>query len=117
MFTKGKCSRSGPGRIENIKIKTKLLHLRHEIFCKLYTLSKLLIYTFTFRYSLASRAFPNAKYYVAQFPMGSKFHFSQWKISSSKFIFIGKYLKFKEIEYFFHYFTILSLKCDQHYFI
>ena len=35
--------------------------------------------------------------------MGSKFPFSQWKISSSKFIFIGKYLKFKEIEYFFHY--------------
>ena len=28
--------------------------------------------------------------------MGSKFHFSQ-------FIFIDKYLKFKEIEYFIHY--------------
>ena len=35
-----------------------------RFFCKLYTLSKSVIYTFTFRYSLASRVFPNAKYYV-----------------------------------------------------
>ena len=35
--------------------------------------------------------------------MGSKFHFSQWKIHFSQFIFIDKYLKFTEIEYFIHY--------------
>ena len=71
---------------------TKLFHLKHEIFCKLYTLSKLVLYTFTF--SLASRAFGRAKYTVVctEFPMGSKFHFSQWKIYSSQFIFIDKYV-------------------------
>ena len=35
--------------------------------------------------------------------MGSKFHFSQWKIHFSQFIFIDKYLKSTEIEYFIHY--------------
>ena len=77
-----------------------------DFFCKLNTLSKTLsyivLYTFTFRYSLASRAFGKAKYYVVctEFPMDSKF---QWKIHFSQFIFIYKYLKFKEIEYFIHY--------------
>ena len=70
------------GMLKNIKIETKLSHLRHEIFCKLYTLSKSVIYTFTFRYSVVSRAFPKAKYSAVciEFPMGSKFHFFQWKI-------------------------------------
>ena len=35
--------------------------------------------------------------------MGLKYHFSQWKIYFSQFIFIDKYLIFKEIEYFIHY--------------
>ena len=70
----------------------------------IYTLSKLVIYFFTFRYSLASRAFLKAKYSVfcTEFSMGSKFYFSQWKIHFSKFISIDKYLKFKEIDYFVH---------------
>ena len=45
----------------------------------------LVICAFTFSYSLASRVFPNAKYYVVctEFSMDSKFYFSQ-------FIFIDK---------------------------
>ena len=41
-----------------------------------------LVYTFTLRYSLASRAFPKATISVVctELPAGSKFHFSQWKI-------------------------------------
>ena len=83
----------------------------------IYTLSKLVIYTFTFRYSLASRFFLKVKYYVVctEFPMGSKFHFSQWKIRFFQFVFIDKYLEFKEIEYLIHY--ILSLKCNLPYFM
>ena len=56
-----------PQRYKNPK---KLFHLSREIFCKLYTLSRLIIYTFTVRYSLAIRAFPDDKYSI-----GSKFHF------------------------------------------
>ena len=37
-----------------------------------------------------------------EFPVASKFHFSQWKINFSQFIFIDKHLKSKEIEYFIH---------------
>ena len=33
-----------------------------NFFCKLYTLSKIIIYPLTFKYSLASRAFGKAKY-------------------------------------------------------
>ena len=67
--------------LKNIKIKTKLLHLRHKMFCKLYTLSTLVIYTF--RYSLAIRAFPKAKYSVVctKFTMVSKFSFPNEKFS------------------------------------
>ena len=69
--------------LKNIKIRTKLFHLRYEIFCKLYiyTFSKLVIYTFTFWYSLSSRAFPKAKYSVVctEFPVGSKFYFHNGK--------------------------------------
>ena len=70
-----------------------------------YIHSKLVIYTFTFEYSLASGAFPNAKFYVVctEFQKGSKYHFTQWKIQFSQFNFNDKYLKFKEIEYFIHY--------------
>ena len=41
--------------------------------------------------------------------MGSKFHFFQWKTYFSQFIFIYKYLKFKE-------FMMFSLKYVQPYF-
>ena len=51
----------------------------------------------TFRY-LDGRAFPKAEN-----SMGSKFYFSHWKIHFSQFIFIDKYLIFKEIEYFIQY--------------
>ena len=65
----------------------------------------MLVYTFTLRYSLASRAFPKATIFVVctEFPVGSKSHFSQWKINFSQFIFIDKCLKSNEIEYFIHY--------------
>ena len=41
----------------------------------------LVIYTFTFIYSQARRAFPKAKYSVVctEFPMSLKFYFSKWK--------------------------------------
>ena len=42
--------------LKYIKIKINLFHLRHEIFFKLFALTKLVAYTvstFTFRYSLA----------------------------------------------------------------
>ena len=79
-------------------MQTKLLNQKQSTLC---TLSKL-VYTYNLRYSLASRAFTKAKYSVVctEFPMGLKFHFSKWKIHFSQFIFIDKYLKFKEIEYF-----------------
>ena len=78
-----------------------MFYYKHSKLC---TLSKL-VYTFTLRYSLASRVFPKATISVVctEFPVGSKFHFSQWKINFSQFIFIDKYLKSKEIEYFIHY--------------
>ena len=43
------------------------------------------ICTFTFWYSLASRAFPKAKYSVVctEFPVGLKFYSSKWKIHFS----------------------------------
>ena len=92
------------GILKNMKIQTELLHLRHDFFCKLYTLGRLVIYTFTFRYSLASRAFPKAKYSVVctELLMGSKFYFSQWRIHFSQSIFSEKYLNFNGIEYFIH---------------
>ena len=76
-----------------------MLHWRYDILCKLYTRSKLVTYTFTFRYSLASRTLPKTKYSVIcqEFLMASKFYFSQWKIHFSLFIFSEKYLKVKEI--------------------
>ena len=81
----------------------------HEIFSKLYTLSKLVIYTFTFRYNLASRASNKSKYsevcteWVPNsiFPKAKSF-FPNGKSFFTNFI--DKYLKFKEIEYFIHYF-------------
>ena len=62
------------------------------------------MYTFSCWYNLASRAFPKAKYSEVrtEFPMGSKFNFLQWKFHFSHFIFIDKYLKFKEVEYFIY---------------
>ena len=55
----------------------------------------------TFKYSLARTAFPKTKNLVicTKLPMGAKFHFCEWKIYFSQFIFIDKYLKFNEIEY------------------
>ena len=63
------------------------------------------IYTFRYRYNLASRVFPKAKNFVVstEFPMGLKFYLSQWQIYFSQFIFIDKYLKFKETECLIHY--------------
>ena len=62
------------------------------------------IYTFRYRYSLASRGFPEAKNVVvcAEFAMNSKLDFSQWKYFV-QFIFIDRYFKFKEIEYLIPY--------------
>ena len=73
-------------------MQTKLFYYKH---------SKL-VYNFTLTYRLASRAFPKATISVvcSEFPVGSKFHFSQWKINFSQFI--DKYLKSKEIKYFIH---------------
>ena len=47
----------------------------------MYILSNFVIYTFTFRYRLASRTFPKAKYSVVciKSPMGSNFYFSKLK--------------------------------------
>ena len=36
-------------------------------------------------------------------PNGLKIYCSKWKTDCSQFIFIDKYLKFKDIEYFIHY--------------
>ena len=89
------------GILKNTKIQTKLFYYKHS---KVWTLSKL-VYAFTLRYSLASRAFPKAIISVVctELPVGLKFHFSQWKINFSQFLFIDKYLRSKEIEYFIHY--------------
>ena len=55
-------------------------------------------------YSIDSRALRTKNYVVyAEFPMGLKFNFSEWKTYFSYFIFIDKYLKFKEIECLVHY--------------
>ena len=63
------------------------------------------LYTFRYRYSLANREFSKDENSVvcAEFPMGSKFNFSQWKIYFSKFIFIDKYWKLKKTEYLIHH--------------
>ena len=89
------------GILKNTKIQTKFFYYKHSKLC---TLGKL-VYTFTLRYSLANRAFPKATISVVytEFPVGSKFHFSQWNINFSPFIFIDKYFKCHEIEYFIHY--------------
>ena len=49
------------------------------------------------------RGFPKAKKCAvcAQFPLGPKFHFSQWETDFSRFI--DKFSKFDEIEYLIHY--------------
>ena len=64
---------------QKYKDPNKIISFKAKNFCKLYTLSTLVVYTFTFTYSLASRVFPKAKYSVIcrEFPMGSQFHFSQ----------------------------------------
>ena len=84
--------------LKNTKIQAKLFYYKHSKLCTLSTLE----YTFTLRYSLVNRGFPKATVSVAwsEFPVGSKLHFSQWKINFSQFIFIDKYLKSKEIKYF-----------------
>ena len=85
-----------------MKIQTKLFHYKHSELC---TLSKV-VFTFILRYnSPASKAFAKATISVVctEFPVGSKFHFSQWKINFSQFTFIEKYLKSMKIEFFIHY--------------
>ena len=69
----------------NIKIQAKSFQLRHEIFSKLYVYIYIYIYvhsvsclyTLLLLFGLASKVFPNAKYYVVctGFLMGSKFYF------------------------------------------
>ena len=61
------------GILKNTKIQTKLFYYKHSKLC---TLIKL-VYTFTLRCSLTSRAFPKAITFVVctEFPVGSKFHF------------------------------------------
>ena len=92
------------GILKNTKIQTKLFYYKPSKLC---ALSKF-VYTFTLGYSLASRAFPKATIFVVctGFPVGSKSHFSQWKINFSQFIFIDKCLKSKEIEYFIYTFFL-----------
>ena len=89
------------GILKNTKIQTKWFYYKHSKLC---TPNKL-VYTFTLRYNLASRAFPKATIseVCTEFPVGLKFHFFQSKINFSQFIFIDKYLKSKEIEYLFHF--------------
>ena len=60
------------------------------------------IYTFKYRYNLASGALPKTKHLgiYAELPVGSKFHFFKWKIYSFLLI---KNLKFKEFEYLIYY--------------
>ena len=89
------------GILKIAKIQTKLFYYKHSKLC---ILSRL-VQTFTLRYNLASRTFPKATISVVctEFPVGSKFHFSQWKIKFSQFIFMDQYLKSKEIECFIHY--------------
>ena len=47
--------------------------------------------------------FPKVKNFVvcAKFPMGPKFHFSQWKTYFTKLI--EKFLKFEEMKYLYHH--------------
>ena len=68
-------------------------------------LVKFAIYSFTFRYSLASRAFPVAKYSVVwtEFLMDSKFNFYRQKIIFPNSFSLIYTKKFKEIECFVHY--------------
>ena len=63
------------------------------------------IYTFRYRYSVASRSFPKATNSVicAEFLMSSKLHFSEWKIYFSQLVYIDEFLKFKEIKYLIYY--------------
>ena len=83
----------------NKKIQIKLFRKQS----KLRTVIKL-VHTFTLRYSLAGKTFPKLRYSVVatKCSMSLKFNFCQWKINFSQFIFIDKYLKFKEIKYFIH---------------
>ena len=59
----------------------------------MYILSNFVIYTFTFRYRLAGRTFPKAKYSVVciKSPMGSNFYFSKLKNDFSLITFSEKY--------------------------
>ena len=55
----------GQGKLESIKIQAELFHLRREIFCKLYTLSNLVIYTF--KDPAGSFLTPNIMWYAQNF--------------------------------------------------
>ena len=79
MFNKGKFSRSenpqkckNPNKITSFKAWRFLQIIYYiYIYIYIYILSNLVIHTFTFRYSLASMAFPKAKYSVlcTEFPV------------------------------------------------
>ena len=73
------------------------------------TLSKLVINTFTFLYSLVSRAILKAKYsvYAQNSQKVQNSIFSNGKfIFRNSFSLINRYLKFKEIDYFIHKFKM-----------
>ena len=83
-----------------MKIETRLFHVRYKIFrkCCIHFQIKDIVQP------AEDFLLPNIGMYVvyAEFPVGSNFHFSQWKIYFSQFIFLDKYLKFEEIEYLIH---------------
>ena len=90
-------------------------HKKSKNYYSVYGMRLFVNVVWTFKYSLASTAFPKTKNCVicTKLPMGAKFHFCEWKIYFSQFIFIDKYLKFNEIEYP----IMLNLKCGQSYFM
>ena len=89
-----KVSFQGQRNPQKYKIETKLLHLRHEIFCKLHILNKLVIYTFTFRYTFAQQGLSKSQILCAMhriangfkilfFPMKSSFLPSSFSVKNT----------------------------------
>ena len=62
------------------------------------------MYTSRYKFSLANILIDIVYFVVcAEFPMGSKYHFSQWQIYFAQFISQEKYLNFKETKHLIHY--------------
>ena len=68
-FIQCSVSFQGQGNTRKYKNPSRTILNDFNDFLKLYTLSNLVIYTFTFRYSLASRSFqtPNIMWYAQNF--------------------------------------------------